>query len=193
MKIVICGGHLSPALSLLEVMPKHVEVIFIGRKYVFEKEKVLSLEYKVVKEKNIPFYPLTTGRFQRKFTLETIPSLLKFPIGFFQSITILRKEKPNVVVGVGGYISLPVCLAALLLGIPVVIHEQTQEAGFANKLISHFARKVCISWESSRKFFPEKKIVLTGNPIRKEFRITNSDKWAADNLRNRRRDWISFY
>lgn len=168
MKILICGGHLSPAIAFIDELPKDLNIVFVGRRYAFEKEKTLSLEFRTIKEKNIPFYNLTTGRLQRKFTFGSFLSLFKIPIGFFQALKIISQERPDIVVGFGGYVSLPICLASHLMGIPIVIHEQTQEAGFSNKIISTFARKVCISWVNSRKFFPEKKTVLTGNLIRKE-------------------------
>ncbi len=172
MKVVIIGGHLSPALSVIEKLPKTSQALFIGRKYVFEGDKALSLEYKTIQSLKTPFVNLTTGRLQRKFTKHTIPSLLKLPYGFAQSMLTLKKFQPDVVLSFGGYLSFPVVLAAFLLRIPIVIHEQTLEAGLANKILSVFASKICISWESSRKFFPKDKVVLTGNPVR-EFKIKN--------------------
>jgi UDP-N-acetylglucosamine--N-acetylmuramyl-(pentapeptide) pyrophosphoryl-undecaprenol N-acetylglucosamine transferase len=83
---------------------------------------------------------------------------------------ILRKFKPDVVLSFGGYVSVPVAAAATLLKIPVVIHEQTLQAGLANKVAAKFAKKICISWKESQAFFPHNKIVLTGNPLRTVFR-----------------------
>ena len=167
MKVVLIGGHLSPAVSVIEKLKKE-EVFYIGRKYTFEGDKALSLEHREVAKMGVPFFSITTARLQRKFTRYTLFSFSKLPVGFFQSYKILMKIKPDVVLGFGGYVSIPVVLAAHFLKIPTVIHEQTLEAGFANKLLSKFAKKVCISWESSKDFFPKEKIVLTGNPIRKD-------------------------
>lgn len=167
MKIVICGGHLTPALSLIEVLPKDAEVIYVGRKNAIEGDKGLSLEYQTITEKNIEFVEIKTGRLQRKFTRHFIPSISKVPYGFASALLLLKKYKPDVVVGFGGYVSFPIALAAKSLKIPVVIHEQTLEAGFANKIIGKFANKICISFPSSERYFPESKTVLTGNPIRK--------------------------
>lgn len=167
MKLVIIGGHLSPALSVIEELPKNTEILFVGRKHAFEGDKTQSLEYQTISSLKIPYAAITAGRLQRKFTRHTINALLKFPIGLIQSFFVLLKFKPDVVVGFGGYVSLPVAIAAFLLKAPVVIHEQTLEAGFSNKIISIFAKKVCISWNSSSRFFPKEKTVLTGNPIRK--------------------------
>jgi len=178
MKIVIIGGHLSPALAVLEKL-KNEKVYFLGRKYVFEGDKTLSLEYQEIRKLKIPFFPITSSRLQRAFTRHTVSSISKFPIGLSQSIKILNKIKPDVVLGFGGYVSLPVIISAFILKIPIVIHEQTLEAGFANKLASKFAKKICISWESSSKFFPKQKIVLTGNPLRKE--ILKSFNKTKDN------------
>jgi UDP-N-acetylglucosamine--N-acetylmuramyl-(pentapeptide) pyrophosphoryl-undecaprenol N-acetylglucosamine transferase len=168
MKVAVIGGHLSPALAVINALPKDAKVIFIGRKYNFEGDTGVSLEYQTISEKGIPFYPLSTGRLQRKFTTKTLSSLGKIPRGFINARKILISEKPDVVVGFGGYLSVPACLAAKSLGIPIIIHEQTLEAGLANKIIAKFAEKICISWTSSEAYFPQEKIILTGNPVRKE-------------------------
>lgn len=171
MKLIIAaggGGHFSPALSVIDELPKDTDILVIGRKHSLEGDRAISYEYQVAKSLGIPFQTITTGRLQRRFTRFTIPSLLKFPRGFFEAFGILRSFKPDVVLSFGGYIALPVTLAAFFLKIPVVIHEQTLGAGMANIIASSFAKKVCISWETSARFFPSKKVVLTGNPIRKE-------------------------
>ncbi len=174
MKLLIVaggGGHFAPALAVIEKLPKDWELLVVGRKYVFEGDQSFSLEYQTAKKLNIPFKPLTTGRLQRKFTKYTINSLLKIPVGLAQATAILNSFKPDVVLSFGGYVSVPITLSASILRIPVVIHEQTLEAGIANKLVARFARRICISWEQSGKFFPKDKIVLTGNPLRKEFEM----------------------
>ena len=176
MKIALTGGHLSPALSIIEEIPKEWKVIFIGRKYNFEGDKSISLEYNIIKELGIEFENLTTGRFQRKLTRNTIPSLFKLPTGFFTALKILHKHQPDIILGFGGYIQLPVIFAAFFMRIPVVIHEQTLEVGAANQISARFAKKICISWESSRKFFPKDKTVLTGIPLRKQTIEIGKDK-----------------
>ncbi len=163
---------MSPALSVIEALPKNTKILFVGRKYSFEGDKAKSLEYETINSLKIPFAQIVMSRWQRKFTRHSINSLLKFPVGVLQSLFILLKFKPDVVLGFGGYVSLPVAIAAYFLRVPVVIHEQTLEAGFSNKIISTWAWKVCISWDSSRPFFPKDKTVFTGNPIRK-FSIFN--------------------
>lgn len=179
MKVLIIGGHLSPALAVIEKL-KNDEIFYVGRKYTFEEDKTLSLEYREISSLNVPFFELNTGRLQRKFTKHTIPSLLKLPIGLIESVKIVKRINPDVVLGFGGYLSLPVVLAARIFNIPVVIHEQTLEAGLANKISARFSQKICISWISSQKYFPQTKTVLTGNPIRQEL-ILAANRGRADN------------
>lgn len=167
-KVVLTGGHLSPMLSMLEKLGKDFNCVVIGRKNSFEKDNAVSLEYTVLSNKNIPFYNLAAARLQRKLTSKTIPSFFKGPGSILQALKILRVEKPDVVLTFGGYIGLPVSLAAKVLNIPVILHEQTQKAGLTNKIISKFAYKICISFPSSLQFFPKSKTVITGNPIRHE-------------------------
>lgn len=177
MKIVVIGGHLSPALSVLQKL-KDQDVLYLGRRYTFEGDKSESLEYKVVSSLGIKFKNIITGRLQRNFSFQTVLSLLKFPIGFVQSFLILKNFKPDIVLGFGGYVQVPVILASFLLRIPIVIHEQSLGAGLANKISSLIASKILISWESSKTFFPKNKTVLTGIPLRNE--IFQSSKTRAE-------------
>jgi UDP-N-acetylglucosamine--N-acetylmuramyl-(pentapeptide) pyrophosphoryl-undecaprenol N-acetylglucosamine transferase len=185
MKVLIAvggGGHFSPALSVIEQMPKDWEILLVGRKHTFEGDNTLSLEYQTSKRLGLPFESITTGRFQRKFTKRTLVSLAKMPVGFSQAKKILAQFKPDVLLSFGGYISVPVVLAAVVSRVPIVIHEQTLRAGLANKIAAKFAKKICISWEQSARFFPQNKVVLTGNPLRKEFSLGTRDK--AQGTRN---------
>ncbi len=180
MKIVLIGGHLSPALCVMQALPKTTKILFIGRKYGLEGDNALSLEYITINALNIPFVGLNTARLQRKLTKYTIPSLLKLPFGFIKSFLTLIKFRPDVVVGFGGYVSIPVIFCAYLLRLPVIIHEQTLEAGFANRFLARFATKICISWQASQKYFPKEKTILTGNPIR-QFAVRNSQFAVIEN------------
>ncbi len=164
MKILITGGHLTPALSVIEQLPRDAHVLYVGRKYALEGDKAFSLEYQTILNMHIPFAELKTGRLQRKLTIHTIPSLLRLPLGLAQAMKIVSSYKPDVILSFGGYVSVPVAFAAKLKGIPIVIHEQTLEAGLANRVIAPFASKICISWQTSAKFFPKNKTILTGNP-----------------------------
>lgn len=166
MKILITGGHFSPAISLIESLPKEINVVFVGRKYTTEKEPEYSLEYKEVKKRNIPFFHLHTGRITRIFSLKTFLNMFLTPFGLFQSYSILKKEKPQVILSFGGYIGFPVSLAGFFLKIPIYIHEQTSKPGLANRMIGLLAKKVFISFEETRRYFPADKVILSGNPVR---------------------------
>lgn len=170
MRVLITGGHLAPALSVIEVLPKDTRVLIVGRKYTFEGDKNLSFEYQVAQALKIPFKSITTGRLQRVFTQYTVPSLVKIPLGFIEAFRIVYGLKPDIILSFGGYISLPVVLSGVVLKVPIVIHEQTIGAGLASRIEGIFAKKVCISFPTSRKYFQEKKTILTGNPIR-QFKI----------------------
>lgn len=133
-----------------------------------EGESTVSAEYKIISRMGIPFVSLTAGRLQRKFTRYTISSLFKIPIGFFQALWWVGKFRSDVILSFGGYVALPVVLAGWLWRVPVITHEQTVISGLANKIIAFFAQKICVSWPDSLDRFPKDKVVLIGNPIRKE-------------------------
>lgn len=169
MKVVIIGGHITPALATMDALKElhqDTQFFFIGRKNTLEGDSAISAEYKLVTERKIPFYPLTTGRLQRTFTKYTLYSLLKIPVGFFQSYQYLRKLKPDVVVSFGGYLAVPVALVARMMRIPVVIHEQTLVPGLANKIIARVSSLVAVSFEESRQYYPYAHTIVVGNPIR---------------------------
>ncbi len=162
-KILICGGHLTPALALIEQFKKtEAEIIFIGRKHSVEGSKSPSSEFGKIKSLNIKFLPLTTGRFQRKITVHTIPSLAKIPIGFVQSLFYLLTCRPHVVVSFGGYISTPVVVGAWLLGIPSITHEQATKAGIANKINNLMSCEFLSAWQLKEI----KNSQVIGNPTR---------------------------
>lgn len=182
MKIALVGGHFSPALSILErLQQRGDEVVVLGRKKTFEGQEDISLEYKICEEKKIPFFEIRAARLQRKFTRHTIPSLFRFPQGVRDAYNALKKIKPDIVVSFGGYLSIPIAISTKMLGIPLVIHEQTQHAGLANKITAKVAEKVLITFSSSEKYFPKKKTIITGNPLRKEiFEIKKTQKVTPD-------------
>ncbi|MDO8460969.1 MAG: UDP-N-acetylglucosamine--N-acetylmuramyl-(pentapeptide) pyrophosphoryl-undecaprenol N-acetylglucosamine transferase [bacterium] len=187
MKIVIVaggGGHFAPALAFLESTPKDWKILIIGRKYSLEGDNATSLEYQTAYSLGLPFRSITTGRLQRKFTKHTIASLFKLPYGFFQAVAVLINFRPDVVLSFGGYVSIPVSFASFILNIPVVIHEQTLGAGISNKIVGFFAKKICVSWESSLKLFPKTKTVLTGNPIRKFNPPAGGSKFKVNESQN---------
>jgi len=171
MKIFITGGHVTPAIAVIEEIQKRLsdlDIVFIGRKYAMEGDIEVSAEHKLISSLGIRFLSLTTGRLQRSFTLMTIPSLLKIPFGLAQALWYLLKERPAIIVSFGGYIALPVVIAGWIVGIPSLTHEQTQTVGGANFWIAKIAKIVCVSYADMVNAFPEGKAIYTGLPLRKE-------------------------
>lgn len=176
MKICVTGGHLTPALATVKELQNRGahDIFYIGRKTATEGDKTPSIESQIVPQLGLRFFAIHPGRLQRSFSRYTIPSLMRVPWSFFESLSILLKENPNILVSFGGYVSLPVVLAGWCLRIPIVTHEQTAVVGLANRIISHFATRIAVSFESSLKYFPPKKTILTGNPIRTDsFEVKN--------------------
>lgn len=165
MKILITGGHITPALAVVEEL-QNQDVVFVGRKYALEHEKTLSFEYKEVQKKGLPFIDLSAGRINKGFSLRGFLSVLKIPYGFYQAYHIVRTQKPDVVLSFGSYLAVPIAWWANLFSIPVYLHEQTTVPGRANRLIGRFAKKIFVSFPETERFFPKEKVILSGNPIR---------------------------
>ncbi len=162
------GGHVTPAIAVIDALKGDSSIIFFGRKYATEGNRTLSAEYRLITERGIPFISLTTGRLQRQWTWQTIPSLLKIPVGCIQSLWYCLRQRPALIVSFGGYVALPTALAAWLCRIPVITHEQTLVPGLANRLIAGLARRVCVTFPETLSRFPKDKAVVTGLPMRKE-------------------------
>ena len=169
MKVLLTGTHFTTALATIEEFKNYpkVELVYVGRKTTREGDKTLSQESLELPKMGVKFIPIIAGRLQRSFTIYTIPSLLKIPIGFIQAFWILIQEKPDVTLSFGGYVSVPLVFWSWLLSIPVIIHEQTLVTGLANKISSFFADKIAVSFPVDNNF-PKEKVILTGNPLRKE-------------------------
>ncbi len=186
MKIIITGGHHSSALPVISRLKEqeeahnisNLEIFWIGHKYSMKGDKNPTLEYREITDLGISFYNLRAGKLYKTYN---IGRLLKVPLGFFHSLYLLIKIRPDIILSFGGYIAAPVILAGYVLKIPSLTHEQTLTAGYSNKLISHFVRKVMISWEESRKYFPKGKVVFTGIPLRRSVFKVISDSFKFDN------------
>ena len=169
MKIAIAGGHLTPALALIEELKKYsVSLIYLGRTRSLEGDKTPSAESIVIPQFGVKFFGFNPGRLQRKFSTQTIFSLARVFLGFVQAFFILFKEKPKVIVSFGSYVALPVVIAGWLLKIPIITHEQTASLGLANKIITLFARKIGVSWQTFGTSLPKEKVIFVGNFLRKE-------------------------
>lgn len=181
--IIICGGHLSPALAIIEKLKSinifSYSLFYFGRKSALEGDDSLSLEYITAAKLAIPFYCLISGRLQRSISSYSLTSLLKIPVGFIQSLYYVYKLKPDIVISFGGYVALPVCIAAYIKGVPILTHEQTHVLGLSNRIIARFAEVVCLSWEHTAKVPPGTKTIYTGLPIRKAIKSVTNKKFIS--------------
>jgi len=168
MKIIITGGHPTPALALIDGLKqyKNIQIIFVGRKYPLIKEKNYSFEYQEIKKRRIKFIDLKTGKLVRYFSKDFFINFFLLIQGFFTSLKILIIEKPDLVFSFGGYLGFPIAFWAWIFRIPIIIHEQTVSPGLANRIIGFFAKKVLLAFPQAKEFFNQKKTLFVGNPIR---------------------------
>lgn len=168
------GGHIYPAIAvanaLKTILPK-VELLFVGAKGKMEMQKVPEAGY--------PIEGLWISGIQRKLT----PANLSFPFKLISSIAkaskLIRKFKPDVVIGFGGYASGALLYVAGKKGIPTIIQEQNSYAGLTNKWLAKSVKKICVAHGGMEKFFPKEKLVVTGNPVRKNISIDENQKQVA--------------
>ena len=157
------GGHIFPALSiagkLKEVNPD-TEILFVGAEGRMEMEKVPAAGYRII---GLPIMGM-----QRKLAISNLALPFKVIRSVRMARRILKEFKPDMAIGVGGYASAPLLWAAGRLGIPTLIQEQNGFAGLTNRILGKKAKSICVAYDNMDKFFPADRIVLTGNPIRKE-------------------------
>ena len=161
------GGHIFPAVSiakkLKEVNPE-TEILFVGAEGKMEMEKVPREGFRIV---GLPIVGL-----QRQLNLKNIINDVQVPFRFVGSIAkarkIIKEFKPQIAVGVGGYASAPLLMAATRMKIPALIQEQNGFAGLTNKMLGNKVQSICVAYEGMERFFPADKIVMSGNPIRPE-------------------------
>lgn len=163
LKIVLTGGgtagHVMPHLALLPEMKKRSwHVLYIGTS---------RIEKHLISGHGVPFYTISAGKLRRYFSLENFLDLFKCGIGFFQSLYYLLRLKPDLVFSKGGYVSVPVCLAAKMLRIPVATHESDVTPGLANRIITRVAHKIFYSFPQSKNYLPQNAFYIP-LPVRAE-------------------------
>lgn len=163
--IVLTGGgtagHVTPNLAIIpKLKAKGFNIEYIGTKEGMERE--------IISGTDIPYHIISAGKLRRYFSLKNIVDPFKILSGFLKAEHILRKLKPAAVFSKGGYVGVPVVMAAHRLKIPVVLHESDYTPGLANRLCIPRATKVCVAFETTLKHIPEGKGVYTGLPIREE-------------------------
>ena len=157
------GGHIFPALSIankLKELNPETEILFVGAEGRMEMERVPAAGYEIV--------GLPVAGLQRKLTLSNLALPFKVIKSINMAKKVIRKFRPDIAIGVGGYASAPLLWAASRLGVPTLIQEQNGFAGLTNKILGKKAKAICVAYEGMERFFPADRIILTGNPIRKE-------------------------
>ena len=157
------GGHIFPAVAIANEFKSRypsAEILFVGAEGRMEMTRVPEAGYKII--------GLWISGLQRKLTLSNLLFPIKLLVSYFRARQVIKDFKPHVVIGTGGYASGPIMIAATRKNIPTVIQEQNSFAGLANKQVAEKASRICVAYEGMEKYFPANKIVVTGNPVRKD-------------------------
>ncbi len=166
------GGHIFPNISVIEELKKrgYTEIIWVGEKWGKEEKWACRM--------GVPFYGIRTGKLRRYFSLKNLIDLYFVVVGIFQSFFLFIKLKPRLLFSKGGFVAVPPVIAAWILGIPIITHESDINPGLATRIVSRFARVICVSFEKTKQYFTHKKVVLTGNPLREIVKNGNWKKGA---------------
>ena len=164
-KIILTGGgtagHVTPNLALVSTLRQQgYEIDYIGSYTGIEKS--LAADY------DIPYHGIATGKLRRYFDLKNFTDPFRVIKGYFQARRLIKEIKPDIVFSKGGFVSVPVCMAAGQKKVPVIIHESDMTPGLANKLSFKYATKICCNFPETVSKLPSEKAVLTGSPIREE-------------------------
>ena len=155
------GGHIFPAIAIADCLKRRypqAEILFIGAKNRMEMDRVPKAGY--------PIEGLWISGFKRELSLDNLSFPFKLVSSMMMARKILKRFRPDVVVGVGGFASGPTMKTADSLNIPIVIQEQNSYPGITNKIVAKKAAKICVAYDNMEQWFPKDKIVLTGNPLR---------------------------
>lgn len=165
LKIIMTGGgsagHVTPNLALVPELKKlGFQIQYIGTKD--------GIERNIIEGENIEYHYISSGKLRRYFDLKNFSDPFKVIKGVFDAVKIIKREKPNVVFSKGGFVTVPVVMAAWFLRVPVIAHESDITPGLANKLSVPYCTKVCVTFPESINNIKGNKAVLTGTPIRQE-------------------------
>jgi len=170
------GGHIFPAISIANAIKKqdsNADILFVGAIGRMEMERVPAAGY--------PIEGLPVRGFDRKNLLRNVSVIIDLLKSTRKAKKIIKKFRPDIAIGVGGYASAPTLKTASKFGIPTLIQEQNSYAGVTNKLLAAKANKICVAYEGMERFFPKEKIILTGNPVRQDlFNVAPKSKEAYD-------------
>lgn len=169
------GGHIFPAIAIanaLKAQNNNTNILFVGAQGKIEMEKVPEAGYRIV---GLPI----AGMSRKKISLHNLQLAFLLLASLWKAFRTIRKFKPQVVVGVGGYASGPTLFVAGMLRIPTLIQEQNSYAGITNKLLARKAQKICVAYNNMQAYFPAQKIIITGNPVREAIRNLKTNQQTA--------------
>lgn len=170
-KIVFTGGgsagHVTPNIAIINELDNWNKY-YIGSKKGIEKELIEKI--------GIPYFGINSGKLRRYIDFENFVDIFRVIKGCFEARSVLKKIMPDLVFSKGGFVSVPVIIAAKSLGIPIYIHESDMSPGLANKISQRFSTRIFTSFEETKKFFPENKTIDIGSPIRKEIISGSAEK-----------------
>jgi len=173
MRIVLTGGgtggHLTPLVAVADKLKAKLgteaNILYVGSGAAMEKQ--------IMGEEGIAVQFVISGKMRRYFSIQNFIDFFKVPIGFLQSLWILLRFMPDVIFSKGGYVAVPIVLAAWVYRIPIMMHESDSVPGIANQFLSKFANRIAVAYPSAEEYFPKEKTALVGNPIR--FQVTDGD------------------
>lgn len=166
------GGHIFPLISVVEKIREErndVNFLYLGSQGEMERQ--------AMQDKLIPIKYIMSGKIRRYFSFHNFVDFFKIPIGIFQALWHLLWYMPDVVFSKGGYVSVPVALAAWIYKIPILTHESDAMPGLANRIIGVLSQRIAVSYPHTKKYFDENKVLLTGNPIREDINRGNKEEF----------------
>ena len=172
-KIILTGGgtagHVTPNLALIpNLKERDWEILYIG--------SYTGIEKQLIENAGIEYRGISSGKLRRYFDWKNFTDPFKVIKGYFQSRKIIKEFKPDIVFSKGGFVAVPVTMAAAHKKVPVVAHESDMTPGLANKLSAPYASRICCNFPETLKYLPKEKAVLTGTPIREEILTGNREK-----------------
>ena len=172
------GGHIYPAISIsneLKLRYPNSKILFVGANNRMEMQIVPKHGFKII--------GLWVSGFSRSFSIKNLIFPLKLLISLIRSVFIIKSNKPDLVIGTGGFASGPILYIASLFGIPTVIQEQNSYPGITNKILGKRVNKICVAYDNLDRFFDKNKIVFTGNPVRSDIKKIDIETTSAFNFK----------
>ena len=153
------AGHVTPNIALIRELYSDYEIGYVGESS--------SVEEKLISSISVPFFRIKSGKLRRYFSIKNIFDPFKVIVGFLQSIRLCIRERPDLVFSKGGYVAVPLVLAARVLKIPIIAHESDVTPGLANRLTFPFCSKICLTFPATGRQLSDNRVLVTGTPLRR--------------------------